>query len=271
MKRKSRRSFAWRSFLLGLVLGASAHFVYTKRDFVLSPRDPLPPPLPPLTIETPPAKSPEVVPPPTPAATAATQPATPAAPPITSGDRWLETTLDELVRQHPELQLTDDELTRLREVYVHHQHVRTAFEADIAQVTSIDANRARIRIPPYPVAGARLQQLFVADVNQELGPDVSGAVDEHLGDTLDVAFKWFGASAQELEVELKRDPAEGLMYRIVARMDFADVSDPQLGGDDTRLFSITSHYQFRPETIATGEWRPLARHFPRLPDPASAP
>jgi hypothetical protein len=182
------------------------------------------------------------------------------------GERWAEAMLDEVLKLHPELKLTPEEVAGLKEVYVLCQNVRTSYEAEIVEVESMNSTHARLRIPPYPAAGAKLQQLFHEELKAELGEERYGDVDDHLGNTFEVAFKWFGASVQLLDVELKRDPDQGLLYRIVARMDFADAVDPELGMNETRLFSTTSHYTFKAETVATGEWRPLARHFPRLPD-----
>ena len=182
------------------------------------------------------------------------------------GESWMAETVDGILAQHQELNLTAEEVAGLKDVYAYCQNVRTSYEADIAQIVSLNDNRARIRIPAYPVAGARLQQMFHEELKAELGEQTYGDVDDYLGNTFEVAFKWFGASVQELDVELKRDPAAGLLYRIVARMDFADTVEPELGQNETRLFSTTAHYVLKPETVATGEWRPLARHFPRLPD-----
>ena len=223
--------------------------------------------VPPVTAVSRPATPPE-----NPALVEPAPPAVAAPPPSAPllGERWMEATVDALLAEHGGLGLTPDEVAGLKDVYATCQNVRTTYEAEIAEVLSISGSQAKIRIPPYPVAGARLQQLFNDELKAELGEDRYGAVDDYLGDTFEVAFKWFGAAVQELDVELKRDPREGLMYRITARMDFADTVNPELGMNETRLFSTTSRYAFAAETVATGEWRPLARHFPRLPDAATA-
>lgn len=198
-------------------------------------------------------------------AVAASAPA-PALVPLL-GDAWTAATVDGLLAAHPELQLDAEEAMRLKDVYVTCQNVRTAYEAEIAEVLSITGNHARIRIPPYPEAGARLQQMLEEELTAELGELRSLEVEARLGETFDVAFKMFGAGAQQLEVDLLNNTRDGLMYRILARLDFADMEGPAQGMDESRLFSTTATYVLKPETVATGEWRPLAKHFPRLPEP----
>lgn len=193
--------------------------------------------------------------------------APPADPIPLLGDDWTAATVDGLLAAHPELQLDAEEAMRLKDLYVTCQNVRTAYEAEIAEVLSISGNRARIRIPPYPEAGARLQRMWEEELTAELGESRSLEVEARLGETFDVAFKMFGAGAQQLDIDLLNNTSEGLMYRINARLDFADMDDPEMGMDESRLFSTTATYVLKPETVATGEWRPLAKHFPRLPDP----
>lgn len=201
-----------------------------------------------------------------------TAPVSQAAEPIPLlGDDWTAATVDSLLDRHPELKLDADEALRLKDVYITCQNVRTAYEAQIAEVLSITANRARIRIPPYPEAGARLQRMWEEELAAELGDSRSLEVEARLGEAFDVAFKMFGAGAQLLEVDLLDNTRDGLMYRINARLDFADLDAPELGMDDSRLFSTTGIYVLKPETVATGEWRPLAKHFPRLPEPGDEP
>jgi hypothetical protein len=254
--------------LVGVVVVGGLQLAYLREE--AATRAPLPAVNVPAPRPAPASVVPAAVaaqPPPAPASA----PEAPAAPPVPLlGDQWLAATVDALLENQPDLKLTADEVAGLKEVYGYCQTVRTSFEADIAEVLSLTGTHARLRIPPYPVAGARLQQMFHDELKAELGEERYGDVDDHLGDTFEIAFKWFGAAVQVLDVELKRDPTEGLLYRIVARMDFADTVDPELGQNETRLFSTTSQYALKPETVATGEWRPLARHFPRLPDPATA-
>lgn len=187
--------------------------------------------------------------------------------PSWQGERWTEEMLDALLVEHAELELEPDEVARLKEVYVYCQQVRTEFEAEIAEVLAIDASHARIRIPPYPQAGARLEQMLVEELTAELGEESFERVDGSLGETFEVAFKGFGTGAQLLEVELGGDVGTGLWYRIAAQLDFVDPVDPEAGSDGTPLLTTTSNHLLRAETVATGEWRPLARHFPRLPEP----
>ena len=201
------------------------------------------------------------------AAAKAEAPASTAAPAVPLlGDEWTAATVDGLLAQHPELRLDAEETVRLKDIYVYCQNVRTAYEAGIAEVLSITPTRAKIRIPPYPEAGARLQQMWEDELTAELGEERSLEVEARLGETFDVAFKMFGAGAQHLEVDLVRAEQEGWAYRILAQLEFADVDSPELGLDESRLFSTTGTYVLKPETVATGEWRPLAKHFPRLPE-----
>jgi hypothetical protein len=181
-----------------------------------------------------------------------------------NGERWLTATLDGLLELHPELKLSSEEVAQLKEIYAYCQQVRTTFEADIAELVAMGETRAQIRIPPYPQAGARLEALWVEEVSAELGENRFDEIDARLGETFEVAFKGFGTSVQLLDVELRRDPQEGLMYRIVARMDYFDPTETG-GLSSTPLITVAASYDLRPETVATGEWRPLARHFPRLP------
>lgn len=189
--------------------------------------------------------------------------------PAWDGERRMEEALDVLLVSRDELELSPDEVRRLKDVYAYGQHVRTSFEAGIAEVLSIDDTHARIFIPAYPEAGARLEQLLVEEFSAELGEEAFARVDGSLGEVLEVAFKGFGAGAQLLDVDLVDDGEAGLWYHIDAQVEFVDPVDPEAGSDGTPLLTITSSHLLRAETVASGEWRPLARHFPRLPEPVT--
>ncbi len=97
------------------------------------------------------------------------------------------------------LELTEAESAELKRVFVFHQQVRLRYEADIARVVST-AETVTITIPPYPAAGAQLQERFLTAIEKTLGPDRTNTLIFRMMPKLEYLFEGFGLDQQEIVV-----------------------------------------------------------------------
>lgn len=128
--------------------------------------------------------------------------------------------------------LSPDQWRTLAEVTLHHQAIRQAYEAGIAELTARSATTARLVIPAYPDAGDALRGRLRAEILARLGPAVGGEVLRQLGPALEGHFGGFGVSTQTLEFSAGADGG-GADYAVTRTVRYWNGS--ATGPDSERL------------------------------------
>jgi hypothetical protein len=123
------------------------------------------------------------------------------------------------------------------------QAIRHAYEASIAQVSSLEQGRYRLEIPAYPEVGDALRARFYADLHGKLGGPTADRIYAEMGHSLEAYFSGFGTGGQTLEIAADRGGAE---------MDYA----------------VTRTATFRHRGDSGERWRTRREtHFPGIEDP----
>src|SRR5688572_15549962 len=106
----------------------------------------------------------------------------------------------QLLGNETTLALRAEQWADFASVALNTQAIRHAYEASIAQVSSLEPGRYRLEIPAYPEAGDALRARFYADLHGKLGGPTADRIYAEMGHSLEAHFSGFGSGGQTLEI-----------------------------------------------------------------------
>lgn len=97
--------------------------------------------------------------------------------------------------------ITRKELQTLLNIYAEFQEIRVTFEKSLFQIVASDDRRLSVSVPPYPVEGSAMRELFHQRLKTEFSREKYEKIDDYLGEYFDQRFSGFGISKQTITVE----------------------------------------------------------------------
>jgi hypothetical protein len=182
-----------------------------------------------------------------------------------SGETQLEHLLRSIVTANAEeLKLTPAEVDQLASAYLEFQEIHAELASRFLQETSFDPASVTLRLPPYPVEGKLLRDMF----NRRLATDFPGekgaAIQEQMGVFFDNAFRGFGVTEQSFTIKRSAEVPDAFEVTWEAKVPEGQTAGA-LNPDVSFAGSSGTTLLYR-EQVATGEYRflgsVLERRFP---------
>ncbi len=151
--------------------------------------------------------------------------------------------------------VTETEMKALGRAYAMNQLVRAEYEAGIATVAA-SPEVVTITIPPYPEAGARLKERFIAEMNAAVGPELGATLGDRIGLTMETLFQGFGQDSQVLTMRYQgKTETTGEAYYTGTLTRTAVTPRAMWGGGDGKFNgSATSSYGPLDRDLDGGGW-----------------
>ena len=136
---------------------------------------------------------------------------------------------DFLVRRAGEkVNLTFEEHGKMVEMLCFYQTTRAAFELSMATVNAT-SDRLEVKIPAYPTAGARLQELIQQRMAEIVGGERAGTVWADISGDLAGLFNHFGRGPQTIEAQIFSGSGADTVYQFRRSTTWRDASGTEVG------------------------------------------
>lgn len=165
--------------------------------------------------------------------------------------------------RHPEIEVSEEELSEMLNAYVETTILRTTFESSICDVETINENERVLRIPEYAPEGNRMYERLLARFRSVLKDDRATKVEALVGPELYIRNYGFGESEQTITVNLRTDIPDEYYFKFVhsASPFSVDFFDPERG--TTRSFQLGKKSSESSHRItALGSYAPFSNHLP---------
>lgn len=183
-----------------------------------------------------------------------------------AGAELLASIMGGLMRSYgQDLHLTESEMKALLDSYVFHQQVRSAFEAEVAQMT-LSSDALTILVPPYPKVGRRLYEMWSGEVTETLGAERADLLLKRIMPLAEPLFHGFGQDTQQIVVKMSASTPREESYE-VTRTQTATKPRPSISGEKSSLFTgNSSGYTVTGQNLDGGEFANFAPYFRQLRD-----
>jgi hypothetical protein len=181
-----------------------------------------------------------------------------------TGENQLEHLLRSVVNANAEaLKLTPDQVNRLASDYLEFQEIYAEQVSRFIQETSFDPTSVSVKIPPYPVEGKLLRDMFYERLKTDF-TDRSADIHEQLGGFFDNAFRGFGETEQSFSI--KRSPEVPNAFEVQWDAKLPEGAPANTANSDTGFAGSSGTTLLYREQVQTGDFRFLGgvieRRFP---------
>ena len=162
-----------------------------------------------------------------------------------------------------ELKLTPEQTERLASDYLEFQEIYAEQATRFLQETSFDPASVSVRVPPYPVEGKLLREMFYRRLETDFPEGKSAEIREQLGGYFDNAFRGFGQTDQTFTIKRSPEVPNAFEVQWDARIPEGQPAGTTIDGGFAGSSGTALLYR---EQVQSGEYRFLGpvidRRFP---------
>ena len=192
-----------------------------------------------------------------------------ARPEAGTGENQLEHMLRSVVEANAEqLKLSPEQVDRLAADYLEYQEIYAEQATRFLQETSFDPTSVTLRLPPYPVEGKVLRDMFFRRLETDFPNGKSDEIRSQIGGFIDHSFRGFGLTDQTFVITRSADAPDAFEVRWDSKVP-EDMPAAATGAEVGFAGSegITMLYR---EQLENGEFRFLGKVLEqRFPDTSS--
>ncbi|MEO6004620.1 MAG: hypothetical protein ABIZ04_14625 [Opitutus sp.] len=196
-----------------------------------------------------------------------------ARPEAGTGEHQLDHMFRSVVQANAaELKLTPEQTERLASDYLEFQEIYAEQAARFLQETSFDPASVSVRLPPYPVEGKLLREMFYRRLETNFSKEKSAEIRDQLGGYFDNTFRGFGQTAQSFTITRSAEVANAFEVQWNAKIPEGQPAGSMVDGGFAGSSGTALLYR---EQVQSGEYRFLGpvidRRFPDTSAGAKTP
>lgn len=171
-----------------------------------------------------------------------------------SGENQLEHLFRSVVEANAaQLNLSREQVDRLAADYLEFQEVYAEQARRFLQETSFDPTSVTLRLPPYPMEGKLLRDMFFQRLRTDFPDGKADEIRSEIGGFFDHSFRGFGMTDQTFTITRSAEEPDAFDVRWESKMP--ENASAAAGGDETTFAGsegVTTLYR---EQLMNGEFR----------------